>query len=46
MREADAGRAIHFPRVLASEKRVVRIRINSGNGNLAFLIDRIPWSRV
>jgi hypothetical protein len=38
--EADAGRPIHSPKVLASEKKVAKIRINSGNGNLALFINR------
>jgi hypothetical protein len=39
VREADAGRPIHSPKVLASEKKVAKIRINSGNGSLAFFIN-------
>jgi hypothetical protein len=39
MREAEEGRPIHSPKVLASEKRVAKIRINKGNGSLAFFIN-------
>jgi hypothetical protein len=40
VREAAAGRPIHSPKVLASEKIVAKIRINNGNGSLAFIINR------
>jgi hypothetical protein len=39
VREAAAGRPIHSPKVLASEKKVAKIRINSGNGSLTFFIN-------
>jgi hypothetical protein len=40
VREADAGLPIHSPKVLASAKKMAKIRINSGNGRLAFFINR------
>jgi hypothetical protein len=39
MREADEGRPIHSPKVLASENRVAKIRIHNGNGSLTFFIN-------
>jgi hypothetical protein len=40
VREADAGLPIHSPKVLASAKKMAKIRINSGNGSVAFFINR------
>jgi hypothetical protein len=39
VREAAGGRPIRYPKVLASKKKVAKIRINSGNGSLAFFIN-------
>jgi hypothetical protein len=40
VREADAGLPIHSPKVLAIAKKMAKIRINSGNGSVAFFINR------
>jgi hypothetical protein len=39
VRKADDGPPTHSPKALENKNRVAKIRINTGNGNLAFFIN-------
>jgi hypothetical protein len=39
VRKADDGPPTHSPKALENKNRVAKIRINTGNGSLAFFIN-------